>query len=82
MEVSLRLNSFIVHMEYPGVAYRLGSLVFDDFTLSTIVSDFISISHAFSGYERRLKLRRFTWKRRWEWEICRNDRRGKEGPSC
>ncbi|GMR36378.1 hypothetical protein PMAYCL1PPCAC_06573 [Pristionchus mayeri] len=39
MEVSLRLNSFLVHMEYPGVAYRLGSLVFDDFTLSTITGD-------------------------------------------
>ncbi|KAF8360520.1 hypothetical protein PRIPAC_87443 [Pristionchus pacificus] len=42
MEVSLRLNSVIVHMEYPGVAYRLGSLVFDDFTLSTITGDYVN----------------------------------------
>ncbi|GMS84156.1 hypothetical protein PENTCL1PPCAC_6331 [Pristionchus entomophagus] len=39
IQVSLRLNSFIVHMEYPGVVYRLGSLVFHDFTLSTITGD-------------------------------------------
>ncbi|GMT14509.1 hypothetical protein PFISCL1PPCAC_5806 [Pristionchus fissidentatus] len=42
MEVSIRLNSFIVHMEYPSVSYRLGSLIFNEFTLNTITGDTVN----------------------------------------